>query len=142
MKKKDWFITSFVLLEEVAQTEEQPKEEQTEEPEAEAEQAAEAEAEAEPEPEEKPEGGEEEGEVPDPEPVPYTWVDASNGDVPENAVVGGKDEDGCDMYVARAEHENDMLPGKLIPHKEACIVSWGCAEHSKPEYQVRNRNTI
>ncbi|CAG0903379.1 unnamed protein product, partial [Darwinula stevensoni] len=45
---------------------------------------------------------------------PTRWVEASGGEVPIGAVVGGEDG-GEALYVARAEHEGDMLPGKLVP---------------------------
>ncbi|CAG0901449.1 unnamed protein product [Darwinula stevensoni] len=51
---------------------------------------------------------------------PTRWVEASGGEVPIGAVVGGEDG-GEALYVARAEHEGDMLPGKLVPSHRVCM---------------------
>ncbi|CAG0901450.1 unnamed protein product [Darwinula stevensoni] len=66
---------------------------------------------------------------------PARWVEASGGEVPGGAVVGGE-YDGETVYVARAEHAGDMLPGKLVPSHRVCYVPWGCEEHSKSNYEV------
>ncbi|XP_063229579.1 uncharacterized protein LOC134534858 isoform X2 [Bacillus rossius redtenbacheri] len=63
-----------------------------------------------------------------------TWVDASGGSVPPHAVPGGFDNE--QLYVARAQHEGALIPGKLIPSHGVCYVPWGGQEHGKPEYQV------
>ncbi|XP_005180313.2 uncharacterized protein LOC101888348 isoform X2 [Musca domestica] len=64
-----------------------------------------------------------------------TWVPASNGVVPPNAVSGGID--GSDnLYIARARHSNDLIPGKLHPSHGCCYVPYGGVEHSHKEYEV------
>ncbi|KAJ8735379.1 hypothetical protein PYW07_006999 [Mythimna separata] len=65
-----------------------------------------------------------------------TWVDASGGDVPPDAVVGGQDCNGEPVYVARAQHEGALLPGKLCASDGCAFVPWGGEEHEKPTYQV------
>ena len=62
-------------------------------------------------------------------------MEASGGEVPAGAVIGGQDG-GETLYVARAEHAGDMLPGKLVPSHRVCYVPWGCGEHSKSNYEV------
>lgn len=64
------------------------------------------------------------------------WVDASGGQVPPGAVVGGQDCSGEPLYVARAQHEGATLPGKLVPSHGCAYVPWGGLEHGKPQYQV------
>lgn len=64
------------------------------------------------------------------------WVNASNGQVPPGAVVGGHDCNGEPLYVARATHEGATLPGKFVPSHGVAFVPWGGLEHAKPEYQV------
>lgn len=41
------------------------------------------------------------------------WVGSTGGNVPEGAFVGG-DDNGEPLYVARANHEGGLLPGKLV----------------------------
>jgi len=63
-----------------------------------------------------------------------TWVAASDGSVPEGALVGGEDG-GAVVYVARAEHEGGLLPGKLV-EGNGMYIPWGGEEHVKDDYQV------
>ncbi|XP_064473156.1 natterin-3-like isoform X2 [Ornithodoros turicata] len=63
------------------------------------------------------------------------WVDCSDGKVPEDAVAGGKDS-GETLFVGRAEHEGDALPGKVVPSHKVCYVAYGGSEHAKSSYQV------
>lgn len=62
------------------------------------------------------------------------WIPAANGEIPPNAVVGGSD--GEDMYIARAQHEGAIIPGKLLASHGAAYVAWGGAENPKTEYEV------
>ncbi|XP_052863072.1 uncharacterized protein LOC128269719 [Anopheles cruzii] len=62
------------------------------------------------------------------------WVEAANGEVPPNAVVGGSD--GEDLFIIRARHEGALLPGKLAASHGAAYVAWGGAENPKAEYEV------
>jgi len=71
---------------------------------------------------------------PGPEQGQGNWVDAAGGEVPSGAVPGGFD--GEQIYVARASHEGGVIPGKLVPGHGVAYISWGGAEHGKPEYQV------
>lgn len=64
------------------------------------------------------------------------WVNASGGQVPPGAVPAGNDTSGEPMFVARAQHEGAMLPGKLVPSHGCAYVPWGGAENGKNEYQV------
>ncbi|XP_013188721.2 uncharacterized protein LOC106133515 isoform X1 [Amyelois transitella] len=64
------------------------------------------------------------------------WADASGGQVPPGAVVGGQDASGEPLYVARAVHEGATVPGKLVASHGCAYVPWGGQEHGKPEYQV------
>lgn len=107
------------------------------EPEAPAADPAENEVEA-PAPEETAEAPAE-GEQPEKLAVPtiegVTWVAASDGALPEGALKGGEDN-GNDLYVARAEHEGATIPGKLLADHGVCYIPWGCEEHGKNSYEV------
>lgn len=40
------------------------------------------------------------------------------------------------MYVIRARHEGELIPGKLIPSHSSAYVSWAGGEHAKSDYEV------
>lgn len=64
------------------------------------------------------------------------WVDASGGQVPPGAVLGGQDCSGEPLYVIRAQHEGALIPGKLVASHGCAYVPWGGQEQGKPQYQV------
>ncbi|XP_046959401.1 uncharacterized protein LOC124529628 isoform X1 [Vanessa cardui] len=64
------------------------------------------------------------------------WVDVTSGQVPPGAVVGGQDCSGEPLYVARAQHQGAMIPGKLVSSHGCAYIPWGGEEHGKTEYQV------
>ncbi|XP_064472455.1 uncharacterized protein LOC135386870 [Ornithodoros turicata] len=56
---------------------------------------------------------------------PFHWVSASHGNVPHNAVPGGRDS-GETLYVGRAHKGGDLIPGKIIPsHRVICVPRMG-----------------
>ncbi|XP_076297044.1 uncharacterized protein LOC143217130 [Lasioglossum baleicum] len=56
--------------------------------------------------------------------------------MPERAIVGGRDVDGCTIYVGRARHEGDLIPAKVIPEKDVAYVCHNGEEHAKYDYEV------
>lgn len=64
------------------------------------------------------------------------WVDASSGQIPPGAVQGGQDCSGEPLFVARAEHQGAIIPGKVVGSHGCAYVPWGGQEHGKPQYQV------
>ena len=68
--------------------------------------------------------------------LPVMQRDSVGGSVPPGAVVGGQDCNGEPIYVARAQHEGAMIPGKLVASHGVTFVAWGGQEHGKPQYQV------
>lgn len=52
------------------------------------------------------------------------------------AIRAGRDADGCNIYVGRAFHENDLLPAKIIPDKQLAFVSFDGCEIPKTEFEV------
>lgn len=65
------------------------------------------------------------------------WVDVHSGQqIPHDAVRAGKDKDGATLYVARAHHEGDLIPGKASPTHRCAYVAWGGGEHPKNNFQV------
>ncbi|KAH8018429.1 hypothetical protein HPB51_006051 [Rhipicephalus microplus] len=63
------------------------------------------------------------------------WVMCHGSHIPDGAVPGGED-DGETIYVGRALHDGDVLPGKVVPSHSCCYVSHARAEHSYSSYQV------
>lgn len=56
--------------------------------------------------------------------------------IPYNAVPGGEDS-GETIYIGRAVHNGEVIPGKVVPSHRCCYVASAGAEHSHREYQVR-----
>ena len=44
---------------------------------------------------------------------PGCWIRGTQGSIPAGAVVGGQEPDGQPLYVARAEYEGSLTPGKV-----------------------------
>ncbi|CAG2064308.1 unnamed protein product, partial [Timema podura] len=63
------------------------------------------------------------------------WVQSSMGQIPDGAVWAGKDGDGSDIFVGRAFHEGDFVPGKVIPSAGGAFIAYGGEEHSKFDYE-------
>ncbi|ALC40662.1 CG10527 [Drosophila busckii] len=66
---------------------------------------------------------------------PGCWVPAANGETPPGAMQGGFDSSE-QLYIARARHEGDLIPGKLHPSHGVVYVAWGGGEHGHNEYEV------
>jgi len=62
------------------------------------------------------------------------WVPSQGGQVPPGAVQGG--QDGEAQYVARARHEGDLIPAKLVPSHNVAYVAYGGGEHPHSQYEV------
>ena len=63
------------------------------------------------------------------------WVEASDGYIPRNAVVGG-DEDGAKLYIARAFYRGGTHPGKIKKGWEGCNIGYGGKEVTVRNYEV------
>jgi hypothetical protein len=50
------------------------------------------------------------------------WIPAKNGEIPQNAVVGGKTANGEALYIGRAHHKRSLLPG-YVQRLEGCVVT-------------------
>ena len=72
-----------------------------------------------------------------PTPAAMRWMAWSlHQGVPPSAVAAGHDVDGSQIYVARAVHEGEIIPGKYIPSKNAMYVSWNGQEILKHHFDV------
>ena len=61
------------------------------------------------------------------------WVAASNGFIPQNAVLGGFHNG--DLYIGRARHQGSLTPS-YVKTDQGCKISWGGNSHSKNTYEV------
>ncbi|XP_030761912.1 natterin-4-like, partial [Sitophilus oryzae] len=66
----------------------------------------------------------------------FDWVPSTNGQVPPNAVIGGRTSSGENLYIGRARHGNSLTVGKIHPSHHTCYISFGGQEHSKKTYEV------
>ncbi|XP_034234203.1 natterin-4-like isoform X2 [Thrips palmi] len=64
------------------------------------------------------------------------WVHCHFGEVPPQAVDAGNDVNGERLYVCRAFHEGDTIPGKLVASHRGAYVSRDGKEHKKDYYEV------
>jgi hypothetical protein len=67
----------------------------------------------------------------------HRWVPCDNGNVPQDAFICGLDKDGSNLYVGRAFHGGDLLPGKIVPSHGCAYVSRNGVEHGVKHYEVR-----
>ncbi len=64
------------------------------------------------------------------------WEKASDGRVPDGAIVIGSEPGGAPLYAARAEFENGLHPGKIRRAFNGALIPWGNQEHLITEYEV------
>ncbi|XP_046409155.1 uncharacterized protein LOC124174061 [Ischnura elegans] len=67
------------------------------------------------------------------------WKKVSGGVLPHDAVQGG-DNPNRTLYVGRAYHEGELLPGKICREDEVCYVPLAGEEHAKTDYEVLTGN--
>ncbi|XP_055547455.1 uncharacterized protein LOC129731466 [Wyeomyia smithii] len=63
------------------------------------------------------------------------WVPASNGEIPPDAVVAGRDGK-QKLFVGRAEVMESVALGSVIPEEKACFVPWGGKNYERKHYEV------
>ncbi|XP_065369116.1 uncharacterized protein LOC135961541 [Calliphora vicina] len=68
---------------------------------------------------------------------PYNmWISAHPGSTPGNAVHAGHDIDMTTIYVCRAYHNGNLLPGKAVPGRSCAYISYQGKEIQKPNYEM------
>lgn len=65
-----------------------------------------------------------------------TWQSAAYGNVPYNAVLGGRSENGENLYIGRIPVEGVLVPGRVQPSQMHAIVSFAGKEHQSSFYDV------
>ncbi|KAG5875133.1 hypothetical protein JTB14_015459 [Gonioctena quinquepunctata] len=67
----------------------------------------------------------------------YQWVETRVGSrLPNNAVRGGMDADGSQIYVGKGYHNGDWIPAKVIPIRSVAYLAYNGKEHPKEIVQV------
>ncbi|KAJ2947697.1 hypothetical protein O0L34_g9466 [Tuta absoluta] len=66
----------------------------------------------------------------------FVWVQVEDGKIPAGAVVGGKDTSGEQIFVARAKHNKDLVPGMVMPSHNRAYVPWDGEVHKKAIFEV------
>jgi hypothetical protein len=66
----------------------------------------------------------------------YTWVRASGGNIPSNAIEVGHESDGPILYATRAYYQGGLHPGKIETGFGGAHIAWGGKEISVPNYEV------
>lgn len=64
------------------------------------------------------------------------WIEATNGQIPNGAVICGKEANGTPLYVARANYEGGVHPGKVRTEFGAANIPYGGIEVKVNPYQV------
>lgn len=64
------------------------------------------------------------------------WVPTSGSHIPLHAVYGGNDSTGETLYIGRSKHDEDIIPGKVVPSHQCCYVPWGGEENRYGQYEV------
>lgn len=64
-----------------------------------------------------------------------SWNSKLSG-IPKHAIVGGKDVDGNDFYVIKAETEHGTLPGKYNKLSNHAYVPYGTKEIMVENFEV------
>ncbi|KAF7253010.1 hypothetical protein EG68_08987 [Paragonimus skrjabini miyazakii] len=60
-----------------------------------------------------------------------SWVPDKDGHVPKHAI-----EAGPGVYVCRAEHDGEKMPGKVVTEHKCAYVCYAGQEHQKNKYEV------
>ncbi|XP_069675581.1 natterin-3-like [Periplaneta americana] len=64
------------------------------------------------------------------------WQNASDGDVPPNALHVGTTQNGELLYVGRVLHDGTLTPGKVQPSHGVCYIPYDGMEIPYKQYEV------
>lgn len=68
--------------------------------------------------------------------VKGTWIKTDRDVIPEKALKSGYSETGEILYVGRAKHQGNFIPGKVHPSHKVCYVPFGGKEISYTGYEI------
>lgn len=65
------------------------------------------------------------------------WISlVSHEPIPDDAIVAGYDIDETPLYVGRAYHQRDQIPGKYVPNHHVVYVPYDGEEHAKQQFEI------
>jgi len=64
------------------------------------------------------------------------WMPGANGQVPPNAVEGGRNDDGTPTYIGRFPFNGTITPGEIVPKENVCYISFMGKEEESGSYEV------
>lgn len=65
-----------------------------------------------------------------------SWTRASNGHVPDRAIIAGREADGQVLFICRAQYMGGTHPGKVRAEFKGCNIPWGGREIAIQKYEV------
>jgi Protein of unknown function (DUF3421) len=68
--------------------------------------------------------------------LPVTRRLVSGAAIPLDALVGGQDGDGANLYICQAAYNGGLTPGKTRPEFNGCNIAWAGQEVTVPDYDV------
>ncbi|XP_052859693.1 uncharacterized protein LOC128266943 [Anopheles cruzii] len=69
-----------------------------------------------------------------------SWVRSGFGEVPRNAIVGGRTTSDEPMYIGRANYQGSLTPGKISQRDRALYIAYGGREIYIRNYEVLVEN--
>lgn len=70
------------------------------------------------------------------DPGTYKWEEGNGGEVPVNAIIGGRTIRGESLYFGRALHNGHFLPGKVHPSHKVLYCAYRTEEINFQSYEV------
>lgn len=68
--------------------------------------------------------------------VQLFWSEAHQNDIPDDALLAGKDEHGHPVYIARSNIDGNLVAGKVIPASSKAFFAHGMHETTRQTYQI------
>lgn len=68
--------------------------------------------------------------------VQLFWSEAYQNDIPDDALLAGKDEHGHPVYIARSNIDGNLVAGKVIPASSKAFFAHGMHETTRQTYQI------
>lgn len=66
----------------------------------------------------------------------FDWTASSNGNIHENAVIGGVTSSGEDLFIGRVIRDGHLMPGKIHPSHKTMYVPSAGGEHLYNSYEI------
>lgn len=66
----------------------------------------------------------------------FGWTTSSNGDILQNAVIGGRTDSGENLFIGRVNNDGFITPGKIHPSHQTLYYALDGFEHRRNTYEV------